>query len=461
MLKFICTIILFNFYIKLKKSWEWIIILIIAINIIFIIKHPISHSTYILSKYSMLDSISIIIVSLSMWIIILIIIARYYIKNKKININIFILNLISLLVILFIRFSTNNILLFYIWFESSLIPTLILIIMWGNQPERKKASFYIIIYTTVASLPLLFIILKIINSNFHINLSLIYHYPSTININIICLITLTAFIVKLPLFSLHLWLPKAHVEAPVAGSIILAAILLKLGGYGLIRINKSIYYYNSFIVFIILSIAIIGAIITNILCLRQIDLKALIAYSSIGHIRILIIGTISNSKLGQYGRLIIILTHGLTSSCIFILTNFIYENFNTRNIIIINRLLILIPITSLRWILVISRNISLPPRLNLIGEIIIIISSFSIRKINILFIILINLSTSLYSVLLYSIINHNNQLKLINPVLQITSLNFITTISHLWPLLTLTIIPVKLISWCLHFSWINNIKLQI
>jgi len=119
-----------------------------------------------------------------------------------------------------------------------------------------------------------------------------------------------AFIVKLPIFSIHLWLPKAHVEAPVAGSIVLAAILLKLGGYGLIRINKLINQPILIVYYVIISIATIGAIITNILCLWQTvetDLKSLIAYSSVGHIRLLIIGTISNSKIGQYGRLIIII----------------------------------------------------------------------------------------------------------------------------------------------------------
>ena len=435
--------------IQLKHLWEAIILVITLLNILLIITLPLLDTTFLISQNIILDSLSILMLSLSIWITSLIIIARQKLKIKKINHTIFLLLIILLLVILILCFSARNILFFYTWFESSLIPTFILIILWGIQPERKKARFYIILYTITASLPLLLIILKILIINYHINISIIKFYllPNKINQYIRWLILMGPFIIKLPVFSLHLWLPKAHVEAPLAGSMILAGILLKLGGYGLIRINILINKPIFLIRYIIISIAAVGAIITNTICIRQIDLKALIAYSSVGHIRLLVISTLSNSKLGQYRRLIIILTHGLTSSCLFVLTNSIYEKTNSRNIILAKRSTTT-PSISLIWILAISTNIALPPRLNILGEIITIISSFFIIKTIIIAIIYIRLSSAIYSTYLYSTINHGNQLKISHPVNQENSINIIISVSHLWPLLIFISIPIKLILWC-------------
>jgi len=163
---------------------------------------------------------------------------------------------------------------------------------------------------------------------------------------------------------------------------------------------------------------------------------------------LIIIGLFSDSKLGQYGRLVIILRHGLTSSCIFILTRAMYEKINSRNIILIRGTLSYASIISIIWIITIIANIALPPRLNILGEIIIIISSLLISKIVLILLIASRLSTILYSIYLYRIINHGNQLKSINFISPRNSITIINWFSHIWPLVIILTISSKLIRWC-------------
>lgn len=153
-----------------------------------------------------------------------------------------------------------------------------------------------------------------------------------------------AFLVKIPLYGIHLWLPKAHVEAPVAGSIILAAVLLKLGGYGIMRIVVVLDPLTKELAYPFIVLALWGVIITGTICLRQTDLKSLIAYSSVGHMGLVVAGILIQTPWGFAGALILMIAHGLTSSALFCLANTNYERTHTRTMVLTRGLQAVFPL---------------------------------------------------------------------------------------------------------------------
>jgi len=243
MLKVIFYIVGLRF-IMLKFEFEFLgvmfimIIFIICLIIVwgFVFNNDIVRSSF---GFLGLDYLGLGIVMLSSWVFIMMVIARIrYIKG--IYGNLYINVIIFLLLILIFRFSSKDFIYFYVFFERSLIPIFIIILGWGYQPERVRAGFYMFFYTLTASLPLLvifFFIFWIHGSTF---MFMVPSYWGGV-LMVYCLIF--AFLLKLPLYIFHLWLPRAHVEAPVAGSMILAGVLLKLGGYGLIRVFPIIYFF--------------------------------------------------------------------------------------------------------------------------------------------------------------------------------------------------------------------------
>lgn len=336
-----------------------------------------------LNLYMATDPLSTPLLTLTCWLLPLMLLAsqNHTIAEPIARQRVYIMLLITLQIFLILAFSASELIMFYVIFEATLIPTLIIITRWGNQTERLNAGIYFLFYTLAGSLPLLVALLLLQNSSGTLSLiTLSFTDPLPLLSYadklwwVSCLL---AFLVKIPLYGVHLWLPKAHVEAPIAGSIILAAVLLKLGGYGIMRmipllapLTKELSY--PFVIF-----ALWGVIITSSICLRQTDLKSLIAYSSVSHMGLVAGGILIQTPWGFSGALILMIAHGLTSSVLFCLANTSYERTHSRTMALARGLQTILPLIATWWFISSLANLALPPLPNLIGELIIITSLFN------------------------------------------------------------------------------------
>nr|YP_009258339.1 NADH dehydrogenase subunit 4 [Lethrinus laticaudis]ANH79349.1 NADH dehydrogenase subunit 4 [Lethrinus laticaudis] len=336
-----------------------------------------------LSPYMATDPLSTPLLVLTCWLLPLMILAsQNHTNTEPVNRQrMYIMLLTSLQIFLILAFSATEVIMFYVMFEATLIPTLMLITRWGNQTERLNAGTYFLFYTLAGSLPLLVALLLLQNSTGTLSL-LTLQFTNPLQLisygdKLWWAGCLLAFLVKMPLYGVHLWLPKAHVEAPVAGSMVLAAVLLKLGGYGMMRmlivlepLTKELSY--PFIIF-----ALWGVIMTGSICLRQTDLKSLIAYSSVSHMGLVVGGILIQTPWGFTGALILMIAHGLTSSALFCLANTNYERTHSRTMILARGLQMALPLMTAWWFLASLANLALPPLPNLMGELMIISSLFN------------------------------------------------------------------------------------
>ena len=378
------------------------------------------------------------LILITFWLTILIILSQQQIMFKMISYKNFLILVMSLV----LTFSTISLFIFYFYFEICLIPIFLNIVGWGYQPERLKARIFIFFYTLFASLPLLFLIFNIVGWSITLKLRLLsIILLKNINRTIILFILCIAFLVKFPIYSVHLWLPKAHVEAPVIGSIVLAGVLLKLGGYGIIRVRPLLL--SRFIPKIFLSLSILGGGLLGFICVIQRDIKVVIAYSSVVHIALVISGVLSLSVWGIEGAIIIIIAHGVCSSGIFTGANIIYERRGSRRYYFNIGYLNIMPIFSRFWFILLVANFGGPFTYNLLGEIVLILNLYLLSSLAILAILLLSFLSAAYRLILYRSTQQGQLISIGKELNQFNTNENLILISHCWPLIVLPVFLVN------------------
>nr|BAB88165.1 NADH dehydrogenase subunit 4 [Notacanthus chemnitzii] len=452
------TIMLYPTTWLVNKKWLWVTTtahsLVIALMSLSWLKLDSETGWYSSNPYMATDPLSTPLLVLTCWLLPLMILAsQNHISPEPENRQrTYITLLISLQVFLIMAFGATEIIMFYVMFEATLIPTLIIITRWGNQTERLNAGIYFLFYTLAGSLPLL-VALLILQKDLGTLSMLIMHYTQPMSLNswgdkIWWAGCLLAFLVKMPLYGVHLWLPKAHVEAPVAGSMVLAAVLLKLGGYGMMRMMVMLNPLTKEMAYPFIVLALWGIIMTGSICLRQTDLKSMIAYSSVSHMGLVAGGILIQTPWGFTGAIILMVAHGLVSSALFCLANTNYERIHSRTLLLARGLQMILPLMAAWWFLANLANLALPPLPNLMGELMIITSMFNWSWITIILTGLGTLITASYSLYMFLMTQRGpvpNHIIALEPS---HTREHLLIAMHLVPVMLLVLKPELIWGWC-------------
>jgi proton-translocating NADH-quinone oxidoreductase chain M len=279
---------------------------------------------------------------------------------------------------LIVVFCAMDLLLFYIFFESVLIPMFLIIGIWGSRERKIRAAYMFFLYTLIGSVLMLLGILYIYYTVGTTDYEVLLQFEfSELEQKVLFLAFFASLATKIPMLPVHIWLPEAHVEAPTAGSVVLAGIALKLGSYGFLRFSLPLFpeaclYFAP----LVYTMAILAVIYTSLTAMRQTDFKRIIAYTSVAHMNLVMIGIFSFNIIGLEGAIIQSLSHGFVSSALFLIIGVVYDRHHTRMVKYYGGLVHVMPIFVTIFLIFTMANIALPGTSSFVGELLLLAGAY-------------------------------------------------------------------------------------
>lgn len=451
--------IFMSFFIFLMSLPLWILFDKSTSNFQYILKIE-WISQFNLNFFLGIDGISLFFIILTTFLIPICMLISYEIITHNIK-EYFILYFI-LEFCLIISFSVLDVLIFYIFFESVLIPMFLIIGVWGSRERKIKASYLFFMYTLAGSLFMFIAIIHLFLTIGTTDYQILYYSKYNFSYEkLYFLAFFLAFAVKVPMLPFHVWLPEAHVEAPTAGSVLLAGILLKLGSYGMIRFlvplfPKATIYFTPYI----LVICLISIIYASLTAIRQTDLKRIIAYASVAHMNFIILGIFSLTIQGLEGSIIQMISHGLVSSGLFFSIGCLYDRYHTRFINYYGGLAHTMPLFCIALFIYVLANMSIPGSSSFVGEILILTGVFEDNTTTAIFSVIGMFLGGVYSLLFYNRICYGNiQNMYLKIYYDLTYREFLIHLTLIANIFLLGLYP-KIFESCMHES-VSKILIHI
>ena len=354
-----------------------------------------------LKFFFLYDSISSFFVILSLFLLLICIFISWYLSYFS---YIYYFCILFCMICLFNIFLTIDIFILFCFFEAIVMPLFLIVGIWGSRDRKILASYMLFIYTMFGSIFALFVFIFLYLNSGSSNFIFFSDFINYLNLEVLFFLLLFfGFCVKVPIVPFHIWLPEAHVEAPTAGSVILAGIILKLGFYVYIRlIVFNLYDIMSFFISFIFMIAFISLYLSSFSALAQVDMKKIIAYSSISHMNFSLIGLFCMNIISIIGSFFMMFAHAIVSSALFSSIGILYDRYKTRLLFYYGGLVLLMPLFSTFFFVFILGNFGMPGTINFVGEFFIFLGIFFYNNFMIFFSLFGLFLTLVYSLFIYS-----------------------------------------------------------